>query len=404
MDKVVVVAAVRTPFGKYRGALKEYSATDLARHALVAAMERSAVPKASVEGLYLGVAVGAGLGPNVARTVAVSAGMPIESHAVTVNEVCGSSLKALRMAQLSIMAGDAQMLAVGGVESMTRAPMIIPDDIDQDAEDAEQSSAEDTEQGSAGEPEQPVKAIFKDGLIDSFSALPMGITAEHIADAYSVSRHMQDAFAYDSHRKALRAVSQHHFDDEIVPLAGLSHDETIRPDTSLLKLASLKPVYREHGSVTAGNAAPLSDGAAMLIIATERKAKSLGLKPLGYLGSYAEVGYDPAYMGYAPSIAIENLLKRSGTKVSDYDLYEITEAFAAQVIAVRDSLHIPDDRLNINGGSLALGHPLGASGARLVMALLNNLASRKLHSGIAALCIGGGQGIAMEIFQEDQTA
>ncbi|MFT8356182.1 MAG: thiolase family protein [Bifidobacterium aquikefiri] len=395
MDKVVIVAAVRTPFGKYRGALKEWSAADLARQALIAAMKQSKVPAASVEGLYLGVAVAAGLGPNVARTVAVSAGMPIESHAVTVNEVCGSSLKALRMAQLSIMAGDAQMLAVGGAESMTRAPMIIPYDV--------HHCAEDPEHGSSAMLTQPVKAIFKDGLIDSFSGSIMGLTAEHIADAYSVSREAQDEFAYASHRKAMRAVSQHHFDDEIIPMEGLSHDETIRPDTSLLKLASLTPVYREYGSVTAGNAAPLSDGAAMLIIATESKAASLGLKPLGYLGSYAEVGYDPAYMGYAPSIAIANLLKRSRSRMEDYDLYEITEAFAAQVIAVRDSLHIPDDRLNINGGSLALGHPLGASGARLVIALLNNLKSHDLHRGIAALCIGGGQGIAMEVFREDRT-
>lgn len=380
VDRVVIVAAVRTPFGKYNGALRDYSAIELGRRALAAAIEKSHVPARSVEGLYLGVAVSAGLGPNVARTIAIKSGLAVESHAVTINEVCGSSLKALRMAQLSILAGDAQMLAVGGVESMTRAPKI---------------------EAYGSNPEQEcVKAIFQDGLIDSFSGQPMGVTAENIAQTYGISREAQDHYAYDSHRKAINALERHHFDREIAQIAGLRHDETIRPDTSLEKLAELPPVYREQGSVTAGNAAPLSDGAAMLIIASERRAAELGLEPLGYCGTYAEVGYDPAYMGFAPSIAISKLMERTDTGIHDYDLFEITEAFAAQVIAVRDALHIPNERLNVSGGSLALGHPLGASGARLVIALLNNLRARHLSSGIAALCIGGGQGIAMQIHRK----
>ncbi|MFT8592627.1 MAG: thiolase family protein [Bifidobacterium sp.] len=397
MDRVVVVAAARTPFGKYKGALERYSAAELAQKALSAAVKRSGVPSDRIGGLYLGVAVAAGLGPNVARTVAVAAGMPIESHAVTVNEVCGSSLKALRMAQLSLVAGDADVLAVGGVESMTRAPRIIPYAAGAGSSGTDDSDGPHDLRDSA----RPIKAIFNDGLIDSSSGSIMGLTAENIADRYAVSRETQDAFAYESHQKALRALSRHHFDDEIIPLAGLDHDETIRPDTSLERLAALPPVYREHGSVTAGNAAPLSDGAAMLIITTESKAESLGVKPLGYLGGYAEIGYDPAYMGFAPTMAMTNLFQRYGTDVEDYDLYEITEAFAAQVIAVRDSLHIDGDRLNVNGGSLALGHPLGASGARLVMALLNNLRSCNAHTGVASLCIGGGQGIAMEVSREE---
>ncbi len=364
MSEVYLVASQRSPFGRYHGALAGYSAIELGEFALQAVLKKAGLRADQVEAIFAGNVLSAGLGQNPARQIALGAGLPQATTAVTINDVCGSSLKAVRLAEGQIRMGDFDLVAVGGTESMSNAPKEL---------------------------------MFKDGLVDAFSKQAMGLTAEKVAAEKHVSRHEQDAFAYQSHTKAYSAWQNGWFKNEVAPLSELKADENIRPDTSPAALAALKPVFKQNGTVTAGNASPLSDGACMLILASEKAIDQYDLQPVARLGDYAEVGVDPSVMGLAPHKAISALLEKTGRPLSDYDAIEINEAFACTTVAVGKALGIPEYKLNPAGGAIALGHPLGASGARIVGALANDLLQFDGVRGIASLCIGGGQGIALEI-------
>lgn len=364
MSEVYIAATARTPFGRYHGALADYSAIQLGELALRAVIRKAGVKSDQVEAVFAGNVLSEGLGQNPARQIALGAGLTQATRAVTINDVCGSSLKAIRMAEGQIRMGDFDLVAVGGTESMSNTPK---------------------------------EFMLKDGLLDAFSKKHMGLTAEKVADQKHISRHEQDAFAYQSHTKAYSAWKNGWFKDEVVPVPELAYDENIRPDTSPEALAALKPVFKQNGSVTAGNASPLSDGACMLLLASEKAVMDYNLHPIARMGAYAEVGIDPSVMGLAPHKAIPKLLAKTGRPLSDYDAIEINEAFAATTVAVGKALGIPEYKLNPAGGALAIGHPLGASGARIVGALANDLVQFDGVRGIASLCIGGGQGIALEI-------
>ncbi|MDF7638528.1 thiolase family protein [Lactobacillus sp. ESL0791] len=383
MKNIYVVAAKRTPFGRYHGLLSGKNAVALGEIALTATLESINLNARALDGLFMGNVLGTGLGQNMARQVALKAGMTEESASVTVNEVCGSSLKALRLAQGQIELGDLDLVAVGGAESMTNAPYF----------------------SVQKNPAKPLAStMLIDGLQDPFSGKHMGLTAENIARKYQVSREEMDLFSLQSHRKASRAVKEDFFKDEIVPLTinGIifSQDENIRADSSLSALAKLPAVFSENGQVTAGNSSPLSDGASVVLLASEEKVQEMALQPLARLGQFAESGTDPAYMGYAPYYAVKKLLQKSGRRITDYDAVEINEAFAAQAIAVARDLQVPEEKLNLAGGAIALGHPLAASGTRLVMAAISSLKKINGKRALVTLCIGGGQAIAYEVVRD----
>lgn len=377
MQDIYIVGARRTPIGKFRGKLKDFSAVDLGVIALKETAKSVGLDLKNVDTIILGNVLSTGLGENPARQVGLLAGMDEKSTAMTVNQVCGSSLKAVRLGESLINMGDADLIAVGGIESMTNAPKF---------EDAEGNLK---------------PTLMNDGLNDAFSKNPMGITAENVAEKYHITREMQDQMALSSQQKAFSAAENGWFKDEIIPIEiddeVMDMDESIREDTSLAKLKELKPIFKEQGSVTAGNASPINDGASMLILANDEAIKKYHLKPLAKLVGYAEAGTDPEYMGYAPYYAINKLLEKTNSKLADYDAFEINEAFAAQVLAVGADLQIPKHKINPAGGAISLGHPLGATGARLIVSLINDLKQNDDQKGIASLCIGGGMGIAYAI-------
>lgn len=377
MQDIYIVGAKRTPIGKFRGKLKDFSAVDLGEIALKGTTKSIDLDPEKIDTLIIGNVLSTGLKENPARQVALKSGMKQESTAMTVNQVCGSSLKALRLAESLMQMGDADIVAVGGIESMTNAPKF---------------------ENSDGE---LVSTLLNDGLNDAFNDLPMGMTAENVAEKYQISREMQDDLALSSQQKAFSAAKNGWFDSEIIPIElhdeVMTQDESIRPDTSLQKLKTLKTIFKEDGTVTAGNASPINDGASMLILATADAVKKNNLTPIAKLVGYAEAGTDPNYMGYAPYFAINKLLDKTGTNLDDYDEFEINEAFAAQVVAVAQDLQIPAHKLNPAGGAISLGHPLGATGTRLVVSLINDLKQNNERRGIASLCIGGGMGIAYAI-------
>lgn len=383
MEKIYIVAGGRTPFGRYRGFFKDQTAVDLGTMALKGVLDKYGLSPKQLDAVFLGNVYAAGQGQNPARQVALKSGLAQTSTAVTINEVCGSSLKAVRLAEAQMRLGDFGLVAVGGIESMTNTPFVLA------------KKYKDEPTGHL------VNALMRDGLEDAFSGQAMGLTAENVAKRYHVSRAEMDEFAYQSHMKAAKAVEAGWFEDEILPsqLNGqtLTHDETIRPDTTVAKLAELDPVFKADGLVTAGTSSPVSDGASMIILATASKVQELGLTPLAELGAYSEVGFDPEYMGYTPYFAIKDLLEKTGTSLADYDVVELNEAFAAQAIAVSRDLQIAKEQLNPAGGALALGHPLGATGTRLVFAAVNSLRQMNGKQAIASLCIGGGLAIAYEI-------
>lgn len=383
LQDVYIVGMNRIPFGKYRGFYKDENAVDLGVLALKGLLKKNIVAQDKIDNILIGNVLSAGLGQNVARQIALKSGLPESVVATSVDDVCGSSLKALRLAQGQMLLGDSEIAVVGGAESMTNAPLLL-----------NKSNKHD---------ENPVyrDSLMIDGVGDAYSEKPMGITAENVADKYQVTRQDMDEFARDSHAKAYAAQENNWFEEEYTPVKlnekVLDHDETIRPDTSLDALGQLKPVFKENGRVTAGNSSPLTDGASMVLLANQQKLDDLDLTPLAYLGAYAEIGCDPAYMGYAPYFAIEKLLKETNSTIDDYDLVEINEAFAAQAYAVARDLDIPKEKLNIAGGAISLGHPLGATGTRLVISAVNSLRKINGRRAIVSLCIGGGQGIAYEI-------
>lgn len=386
MKDMYIIAGKRTPFGKYRGFFKDTTPVELGSIVLKELLKETGLAPEQIEGVLVGNVLSAGLGQNVARQIALKSGLPYDVVATVVDDVCGSSLKALRFAQGQMALDDLGVAAVGGVENMTNAPLLL----NKADKHSENPSYRDS--------------LQIDGIGDAYSQKPMGLTAEKVAQRYQVSRQEMDEFAYNSHLKAAKATDQDWFKDEIIPVTingeTLSQDESIRPDTNVETLGKLKPVFKEDGDVTAGNSSPLNDGASMLIVATEEKVKELNLKPIGKIGDFSEIGCDPDYMGYGPYDAIKKLLAKNHTTIDDYDLVEINEAFAVQAYAVARDLEIPAEKLNIAGGAISLGHPLGATGTRLVITALNNLKKIGGKRAIVSLCIGGGQAIAYEVWKQ----
>ena len=379
MKDIYIVAAKRTPFGRYHGLWSEKNATELGELALRETLKSISLPAEKLDALFMGNVLGASLGQNMARQIALNTGMSPKSSSVTINEVCGSSLKALRLAQGQMELGDFDLVAVGGAESMSNAVYLT--------EDKEKPHFQ--------------SEMLQNGLIDAFSHEHMGLTAENVAEKYGVTRAEMDEYSLNSHRKAVEIVQQNFFQDEIIGVEVngkmIQQDETIRADTNLQALSKLKPVFKKNGLVTAGNSSPLSDGASMIILASAEKVKELKLQPLARLGSFAESGTDPAYMGVAPYFAVEKLLQKTNNTINDYDVIEVNEAFAAPSVVLARELQIPPAKLNIFGGAIALGHPLAATGTRLVGTAVNIMNHINGHQALVTLCIGGGQAIACEI-------
>ncbi|AWZ41972.1 hypothetical protein FD49_GL001085 [Latilactobacillus sakei subsp. sakei DSM 20017 = JCM 1157] len=389
MKEVVIMSAKRTPIGKFGGQLASLTAVDLGTIAAKAAIQAAGIEADQIDQAIFGNVLQAGSGQNVARQIALNSGLAQTSVAMTVNEVCGSGLKAIRLAQSAIVMGDADVVLVGGTESMSQAPYLN----------------KGMRFGSKFGDQTVVDSISSEGLNDAFTNKPMGITAENVAAKYGITRLMQDTFALESHQKAAKATQAGWFDAEIVPVTvqqrratfEVSQDEGIRPDTTLETMGKLRPAFQADGTVTAANASGINDGASAMIVMSKEKAEALGLVYQATLVGYQEVGMDPNYMGYTPVPAIQQLLAKQDQTVADIDLFEINEAFAASSVAVQNGLALDTAKVNVAGGAVALGHPIGASGTRIMTTLLHQLKRTNQTTGIASLCIGGGLGIAYEI-------
>ncbi|MHC1714178.1 MAG: acetyl-CoA C-acetyltransferase [Acidaminococcaceae bacterium] len=390
MREVVIVSAVRTPVGKFGGALADLSAVDLGSLVIKEALKRAEIEPQLVEEVIFGNVLQAGLGQNPARQAAVKGGIPVEASAFTVNKVCGSALKCVELAAQAIIAGDADVVVAGGMESMSNAPYV--------------TSAK-ARWGLRMGDSQLTDVMIKDGLWCAFNDYHMGITAENVAEEYCVTRQAQDQTAYISHAKAVAAIESGAFKSEILPITiknkkgetVVDTDEGPRKGLTLESLATLKPAFKKDGTVTAGNASSINDGAAALVIMSADKARELGIKPLAKIVSYASAGVDPSIMGIGPVPATRKALAKANLEIKDLDLIEANEAFAAQWCAVGEQLGLDSSKINVNGGAIALGHPIGASGGRILVTLLYALQAKKLKRGLATLCIGGGQGTAIII-------
>ncbi|HEQ9698263.1 TPA: acetyl-CoA C-acetyltransferase [Streptococcus pyogenes] len=389
MKNIVIVEALRTPIGAFGGSFKSVSAVELGTTVLKKILDKTQVKPEMVDEVILGNVLHAGLGQNVARQVAVHSGIPEDKTAFTLDMVCGSGLKAIQLAAQSIMLGDADIVIAGGVENMSQAAYI----------------STQHRFGQRLGNSQLIDTLVHDGLTDAFNNYHMGITAENVAQKYGISREEQDQFALESQEKAARALENHRFADEIVPVSVpqrrkdpliVTTDEYPKVDTSLEKLQQLRPAFLpKGGTVTAGNASGINDGAALLMLMTEEKALELGLTPLVTIESYASAGVAPELMGTGPIPATQKALKKAGLTISDLDLVESNEAFAAQSLAVLKDLKLNPEIVNVNGGAIALGHPIGASGARILVTLIHEMKKRQVTRGLATLCIGGGQGTAV---------
>lgn len=386
MEKTYIVAARRTPIGKFGKSLAAVSAVELDAVAIEAVVKDSGVTKEAIDQVLMGNVIQAGAGQNPARQAAVKAGLDYATPAITINDVCGSGLSSVNLAASLIQSSQARIVIAGGMESMSRAPYIL-------------NQARGGYRFGDG---QLIDALQKDALIDVENNYPMGITAENVAELDQISRQAQDEFALRSHQKAVAAQASHAFDREIVPVEVptrkgtviVKEDEAPRADTSLEALQKLKPSFTSQGTVTAGNASGLNDGAAAVMLASESAVKEYGLQPLAEWQAATLVGIDPAYMGLGPAYAIEKLFKDNGISRDDIDLYEINEAFASQSVACLRRLKLDEQRVNPRGGALALGHPVGCSGARILVTLIHEMHDLDAQTGIASLCIGGGMGVA----------
>lgn len=401
MTEVVIASAVRTPIGKFGGSLSSLSSVDLGTIAAKAAIERAGLNAHDVDQAIFGNVLQAGSGQNVARQIALRAGLDTSSCAMTINEVCGSGLKAVRLAQSAIAMGDAQVVVAGGTESMSNVPFY-----------ATNSRFSGHKYGNFS----LIDGLQRDGLSDAFTGDAMGVTAENVAAKFGITREAQDIFALKSHQKAVAAIKRSDFDSEIVPVTladgtVVTRDEHPREDTSLEQLSKLRTLFKaseensgaerevseRESTVTAGNASGINDGAAALVLMSKDYAQAHGIEYLAQIVGFAEGGIDPDLMGYAPKHVMERMLRATGSSVESIDLFEINEAFAAQSIAVSEQLHIDESKLNVRGGAIALGHPLGASGARILTTLMYALRDSNKKNGVAALCVGGGIGVAMQI-------
>ena len=390
MQDVVIVAATRTAIGSFQGSLASVSAVDLGAAVIRQLLEQTGLDGAQVDEVIMGQVLTAGAGQNPARQAAIKAGLPHAVPAMTLNKVCGSGLKALHLGAQAIRCGDAEVIIAGGQENMSLSNYVMP------------GARTGLRMGHA----QIVDTMISDGLWDAFNDYHMDITAENLVDKYEISREQQDAFAAASQRKAAAAIEAGRFVDEITPIlipqrkgdpVAFKVDEQPRGDTTAESLAKLRPAFKKDGSVTAGNASSLNDGAAAVILMSAEKAKALGLPVLAKIAAYANAGVDPAIMGIGPVSATRRCLDKAGWNIGQLDLIEANEAFAAQSLAVAKDLQWDLDKVNVNGGAIALGHPIGASGCRVLVTLLHEMLKRDAKKGLATLCIGGGQGVALAL-------
>ena len=388
-EEVVIASAVRTPIGTFGGGLAEVPAPVLGSTVIKEAIARAGVGPEQVDEVIFGNVLQAGLGMNTARQAAMVAGIPDVVPAMAINKVCGSGLKAVTLAAQAILVGDAEIVVAGGQENMSAAPYLL----------------QKARYGYRMGHDQVYDSMILDGLTCALAGCHMGVTAENVADQYEVSRADQDAFAAESQRRAGEAIKSGRFKDEIVPVevrqrrgtVVIDTDEHPRPDTTADKLAGLRPAFKGGGAVTAGNASGINDGAAAVVVMSRRKAEELGVKPLASIRAWASAGVDPSIMGIGPIPATRKALARAELEVRQLDLVEANEAFAAQSVAVVRELGLDPEKVNVNGGAIALGHPIGASGCRILVTLLHEMKRRDAHLGLATLCIGGGQGIAMVV-------
>ncbi|HFQ4742523.1 TPA: acetyl-CoA C-acetyltransferase [Staphylococcus aureus] len=386
MTRVVLAAAYRTPIGVFGGAFKDVPAYDLGATLIEHIIKETGLNPSEIDEVIIGNVLQAGEGQNPARIAAMKGGLPETVPAFTVNKVCGSGLKSIQLAYQSIVTGENDIVLAGGMENMSQSPMLV----------------NNSRFGFKMGHQSMVDSMVYDGLTDVFNQYHMGITAENLVEQYGISREEQDTFAVNSQQKAVRAQQNGEFDSEIVPVSIpqrkgepilVTKDEGVRENVSVEKLSRLRPAFKKDGTVTAGNASGINDGAAMMLVMSEDKAKELNIEPLAVLDGFGSHGVDPSIMGIAPVGAVEKALKRSKKELSDIDVFELNEAFAAQSLAVDRELKLPPEKVNVKGGAIALGHPIGASGARVLVTLLHQL-NDEVETGLTSLCIGGGQAIA----------
>ncbi|MCF7978360.1 MAG: acetyl-CoA C-acetyltransferase [Chromatiaceae bacterium] len=392
-EHVVIVAAVRTPVGSFGGSLSSLPATALGATVVKALLEKTGLDPEQVDEVILGQVLAAGVGQNPARQTTLNAGLPHKVPAMTINKVCGSGLKAVHLAMQAVALGDAEVVIAGGQESMSQSAHVVPG----------------SRQGKRMGDWKMVDTMLSDGLMDAFNQCHMGVTAENIAKQYAFSRDLQDQFAAASQQKTEAAQAANRFADEIVPVAVpqrkgdpvvFDRDEFPRAGTTAETLGKLRPAFDKDGTVTAGNASGVNDGAAAVLVMSESKAKALGLTPLARVVAFASAGVDPAIMGTGPIPASTKCLEKAGWTVADLDLIEANEAFAAQALSVNQEMGWDQDKVNVNGGAISIGHPIGASGARVLVTLLHEMQRRDAKKGLATLCIGGGQGVALAVARD----
>src|SRR5689334_12371467 len=391
-DDVVIISGCRTPVGKFQGSLSDFRAPQLGAIVVREAVKRAGVDPAQVDECIMGNVVSAGLGQNPARQAAIYGGLPPEVGAMTINKVCGSGLKAVGLAAQGIQTGNTSVVVAGGMESMTNAPYLLPQ----------------ARKGYRLGNSQVIDSMVNDGLWDIYNNYHMGITGENVAEKYGITREEQDAFAVNSHRKAVAAIKECRFKSQVVPVelpskkkgeppVMFAKDESPREDTTIESLRSLKPAFKKDGTVTAGNAPGVNDGAAAVVVTSASRAKELGATPMVRIVAQATSGVEPKWVMMAPVGAVRKIWEKTGWKNEDVDLYELNEAFSVQALGVMRELGLDPNRVNVNGGAVAIGHPIGASGARVLVTLIYEMIRRNVHRGIAALCLGGGNGVAMAV-------